>query len=173
MRKPYKLYYAFDIHLQEERERFIDFFNTFYNTSSLTDPKKMWGLLCDAEVVKNCRNDILEGATLTERSAHNSSENHVLTASKSKTDTVFMATLTLSLTNPNCLPVRTENFFIFKDSRPCTAYLISEDAVSLPNQNIKLIQSLKPPSSCLQSLYNSFIHAFAYTPEIAYTSRAI
>ena len=160
----FKIVYQFDIHIPEEKQRFISFFSEFY-TTSLTDSEKMWRLICDAEVVKTCREDLMQGVTLTERSVHNSEENHVVSARRYKDETVFMSTLTLALSNANCIPVRTDDFFLFKDSRPCTAMLISEHAITLPNANISVIKSLKPAENWFYKAYNSFVRAYAYSPQ--------
>jgi hypothetical protein len=140
------------------------FIETFNDTFRGYDQSKIWARICEAEDFKNYRPEIIN-CTLTERCIHHSDDKPLVTAIKYKYDTVYMQTLTLALSNPNCHPVNTEEFFVFKDQKRCTAVLIFENAVSIPNENLKTLRLLKPPTNWVQNYFNKFIEVFAFTPE--------
>ena len=150
-------WYTYQLNTEEGMRKCLDHLNYLFQEKI----DMIWDYICRAPIVKNTRPNITE-ETLTERTLNNN-KNHLVIDCADEDDAWGFHKFTLSLSNPNYVPVAAPVFFTKKDSKPCVAYIIYEGGEFIPRHKLKKLvagNAKKPPSSWFDSLVSEFNKTF-------------
>ena len=144
-------YKSYQIHTDKGMHEFKEYLKSVFQENF----DLIWQSVCDAPVLKNKRPDIDNCDTLTERILY--SEKGIICSPVDNEMYVFHE-LIICLSNPNFIPVKGPNFFLQKDSKPCTAILIYGDSELTTMSKIKA--KLENPTTWFKKFINEFRQTF-------------
>ena len=157
----------YDLHEAEGKKQFIQTFNEHMGDHNA---KIVWHALCtDVPAVKNTRPAVVS-ETMTERTfgslRHHQEENYQFNSEyiqciRFSDNSIFgFRSVTLSLSNPNYIPVDNHEYFLVKDNRPCKALLIFEDGEKISKFKLQALSQKRETLNWFTRAANDFIKTF-------------
>ena len=122
-------YKEYKIHTEKGMHDFMDSIGRLFGPKIDT----MWDTVCSAPVIKNTRPQI--DCTLTEHTIY-SENNLIIYPIENENKSYVFHKFTVSLSNPNYIPIKHPDYFMRKDLKPCTAIIIYEDADLMLNSEL-------------------------------------
>jgi hypothetical protein len=166
----------FQIHTEQGKKDLIEKLKSHLGPNT----EIIWGILCNMPAVKNTRPSLTDG-TLTERTLRVTAEGltyknknvhfshgylQITTYGahgKGNNSIYAFNNITLSLSNPNYIPVYAPDYFLVKDNKKCSAFLIYENGERITEAKSLAIRFSDPqiiPQTWFLRVLNEFFLTF-------------